>query len=1146
MLPFFALASGFLYVGKLLLRGLLRFRTLREMATHITPSLCSPHPAHLLEAPIVPLVTTPTELIVIEPLIQPSAIPTLSYQSSLVTVTQHHFLDLTHILLLLAFISAFVFLLPGLIYVFATIANKISAFSRLSRKNSKASSFKSIFSLVPVFSSLVPLFSLVPNLFSTRIFSLRLLVSFVSFLLLWTESPAIASFVTLIFIIFKLSTDQKFSNIIVNILQRCGLLTLPDTRTPPVLTAIYEQIVNKTVTYKKFIWRRNPPSGPKQDQTPIFPATNSHLELQYREQELLNLLTQHKLELEQEKEHRLRTQQVYSAFADTQKSIRRQLDVSRTREGKLKADLHAAEKERKKLKDLIATLEASDVVLRADLAATEDETREAAIIFDQQSKVMAEKDHVIRSTNKDLFVARADLQDAVDRIARLDAELESERKLRIGRTKELDEQVKSRRLYEAEMRLIAKKTEDVQSQLDLLDNLLSQSRDRTQSLLDDAHTPSLTNYAVVITPDDTGQPPPPLPPPPLQPDIPDVRTPPLDPIAKLRPVSPKSLRRTPERNPHDPTTLHSPDHPRQISAWLGRVSDSANSWRAGVERLLETISQLGAERTREAGARERSERELTATKDELGVTQGELTSTMEELGVTQEELASTMEELGVTQDELTATKESLSVTQEEASKANRELDLERETLQNTRAHAEKVTRELKLCKARMKRLQEARRAGIEKFRNAVRLLHQRSADLVSLKAEVEASKFKHPGAVSLSAVLRKRAEILEAEVNSLSLSLKSEEMHLAHADSPLFCSATKDPTPATHSVELPSLDSPPPPPPPPTPPSFRNISPFSNPLKTIFSLDNVPSSLGPLPRLDLSTARHPLVPPFRLGPSRESSLAFSPVGSSVGSVDWPPIGSTLQPSGKNVEQDGGVNILKTLPPRLPLQEADNTSSISRNPLNLPLPQIMISRPLDFSGSVRFGVQGSTLFRPTNAATAGRLAPPSRLRYELFPGSHCGDLSSHTPPGSPPPMPEQNLNRSTSSPEPPLPRLLPGLLDPVLAREHAVLNEDSPCIFSKPKRGRRPNQYRAFARPYIPTIDFGLPKGFIPSTECGIEPPDLELDNAWANDFAFFLPSDCPSSTPIVTSRRLTSNPSPEPDTKFPSFGHSPPRPNSPE
>ena len=489
------------------------------------------------------------------------------------------------------------------------------------------------------------------------------------------------------------------------------------------------------------------------------------------------------LELEQEKELRLRTQQIYASMTETQKFLHRQLEVVRTREEELKADRRAAERERTKLKDLIATLEASDAVLRADLADTEDEIREAAIIFDQQSRIAAEKDHVIRSTKKALSAVRDGLQDAEKKIAGLDAELESERKLRIQMTKELDEQTKARWRYEAEMRLIAKKTEDVQAQLDLLDNLLSQSRDN-------AHAPRLTDIVLA----DTGH----LPPPRLGSAFPDVRTPLLAPIAKPRPVSPKSLRQTPERNPYDPTTRDPPD-PRQISAWLGRVSDSANSWRAGVEGLLETISRLEAERAREAKSRERLKEELAATKDELGVTQGELASTMEELVLTQDELASTMEELGVTQEEqaamkaelgvtqeeLTATKERLGVTQKEVSKANDELDRERATLKATRAHAEDVTRELRAHKVKLKEAKDARRASIENFCNAVDLLRQRGADLEALRVAAVASKSKHLEAVSIAAVLRKRVAILEAEEDSLRLNLECEEEPPTHADSPL-------------------------------------------------------------------------------------------------------------------------------------------------------------------------------------------------------------------------------------------------------------------------------------------------------------------------------------------------------------------------
>ncbi len=71
-------------------------------------------------------------------------------------------------------------------------------------------------------------------------------------------------------------------------------------------------------------------------------------------------------------------------------------------------------------------------------------------------------------------------------------------------------------------------------------------------------------------------------------------------------------------------------------------------------------------------------------------------------------------------------------------------------------------------------------------------------------------------------------------------------------------------------------------------------------------------------------------------------------------------------------------------------------------------------------------------------------------------------------------------------QPPLPRLLPGLLDPILIREREILGEHSPCAFGKGKKTRRSNQYRAHARPrYIPTLDYGLPKDFSASILLGL-------------------------------------------------------------
>ena len=481
-------------------------------------------------------------------------------------------------------------------------------------------------------------------------------------------------------------------------------MTPPDTRTPLLLTTIYEQIENKTVTYNTFIWCQSPSSEPKQLPTPTFTgvgATSLHQELQYREQEL-----------DLERQHLLRTQRIYSAFADHQNSLRRQPELSPTRERKLKVDLRAAQRERKKLKDLIPILEASSVFLHADLASTANATRKAAITFDQQLSLVAEKDHV----NKRLFAVRARLKDAEDKIARLDAELDHERKLRIHSTEELDGQTKTRRLRKANMRRIAKKTEDVQRQLDLLDDVLSQSRARRRSPLNNTgtHTPHHTNYAIAIAPDDTGQPPPPLQP------ISDVRTPHLYSVTKPRPFSPKSVRQTPERNPHDPTTRHSPGPPHRVPACLGQVSDPASPSRAVVECSLEPNSLLDAESVREAKNCEQSEWCL------------------------------------------------------------------QETLQDTNTHAEDVTHGLETCKSRD--VQDTRHAGIDRFCNVVELFRQRSADFKSLRADAEASKSRQSEAVYLSAMLRKRAKIIEAEVKSLN---PNQKCRAVQTNSPLVYAAVK-------------------------------------------------------------------------------------------------------------------------------------------------------------------------------------------------------------------------------------------------------------------------------------------------------------------------------------------------------------------
>ena len=95
--------------------------------------------------------------------------------------------------------------------------------------------------------------------------------------------------------------------------------------------------------------------------------------------------------------------------------------------------------------------------------------------------------------------------------------------------------------------------------------------------------------------------------------------------------------------------------------------------------------------------------------------------------------------------------------------------------------------------------------------------------------------------------------------------------------------------------------------------------------------------------------------------------------------------------------------------------------------------------------------------------------------------HHSALSSYTPPGSPA-MPGRGIGEhilkhsARSTPEPPLqlPRLLPGLLDSALIREHAALDDDSPCAFGKPKKTWR-EYWRTYTRPEsITALDYGLP------------------------------------------------------------------------
>jgi hypothetical protein len=134
---------------------------------------------------------------------------------------------------------------------------------------------------------------------------------------------------------------------------------------------------------------------------------------------------------------------------------------------------------------------------------------------------------------------------------------------------------------------------------------------------------------------------------------------------------------------------------------------------------------------------------------------------------------------------------------------------------------------------------------------------------------------------------------------------------------------------------------------------------------------------------------------------------------------------------------------------------------------------------------------------------------------------------------------QTVKRTTKSmPQLSPPRLLPGLLDPATIDSDgtALTNNDSPCAPGKLRKGGRPNHYRGFSRPRdIPRLDYDLPGDFGESVRSKaatvftnprlilavpgfgrVAPERRTID---LDDFAFVIPLNCATSTPVAARKR---------------------------
>jgi len=208
--------------------------------------------------------------------------------------------------------------------------------------------------------------------------------------------------------------------------------------------------------------------------------------------------------------YRLRLQNIYTQFVDSQDYLREQLDISRAHQQELNADLLAAEHERERLvskrqgtKARCAEAEVTASKLRADLAAAMDHLH-------RQTEVASSKDHIIQSVTEKSQVAHVKLKYAENKITQLNAKLQHECDRRHRKTKELmDEQVRIQDRHESEILRLKQEAQDAQEQLDTLRDAMSQLHaDERSSPLD--HDQSARYSQPPLPPEcihDTGAPP---------------------------------------------------------------------------------------------------------------------------------------------------------------------------------------------------------------------------------------------------------------------------------------------------------------------------------------------------------------------------------------------------------------------------------------------------------------------------------------------------------------------------------------------------------------------------------------------------------------------------------------------------------------
>ncbi|KAI9510003.1 hypothetical protein F5148DRAFT_1366837, partial [Russula earlei] len=784
----FSIASGFLHLGNILQgfsRGILALRYLHTIVpSHLIPTISPPPTAPLLDAPStfvgLPQIITPpyssSDLILIGRSSPVFVSSTPSYQSSLIVITPNQLPDLVPLVMVLAIISGVVVFLPEIVYFSTKLANIISTFTNTSTGFARCLRLKPISNLIP----------------AGHLSQATISLSFISLLLSWTGPPAITSVFTFIWIVSILFSYEESSNAVVTILQRCGLMAVRDTQTPPILNALYEQITCWEKGYDNLVAQVDVPdecSDHNSQLTTVSCLGYSHLASQLREQE--RDLRDARMKREKQEREKvtakrwLRTRHSYAESADSQNNIRQQLQPAHSRQQELSANLLAAERERDRLKTLVSTLEASNKKrrgwkemaesaearctvaemtafnLRAELRAAIARTQNTQEQLDYQTEVASSQDGFIQSITEESRMLQTKLNGAEDEIARLDAELRHEHDRRLREMNELrDEQARIQVRHESEVFRLVQEARTAQEQLEALRDELSQLRADGRPQL--FHVPPPDYHPPSIKPADTGQPP-------LLPErILDIGTPPVNsvfgPNSSLRPAESQGYL---HRQDRDGASASQAASFHQICGSFDQVSDVAKSQRAALEELLERMRQLESGSTSYENSNHHDEKhpqfELAATKKQLRLTEGELVD------------------------------------------VRRDLDQSREALQELETYAKDMIYELDMCLVKLRDAQDARRALVMNLDEAVELLRLRSAMLESSLSEAEASQFACSQITLLSTALQERVNELEDEVKKLKSRPKHSTTPTVHRDSTSSCTA--DSAITSNNADLQVVDS---------------------------------------------------------------------------------------------------------------------------------------------------------------------------------------------------------------------------------------------------------------------------------------------------------------------------------------------------